>query len=274
MPELPEVETVVRQIRPQVIGRTIRSARFAVPRQLAPQTRRGVSRALLRKVVKEVKRCGKYIVVELSNGTLLIHLGMTGRLYVRPAHKSPLPYERAWFELDEGQEVLAFRDPRTLGTVRFFPEGDRITPLEKLGWEPLEDAVMTEEIRATLSRRKIAVKPLLLDQTVWAGIGNIYASEALWVAGIDPRASSARLTRVQISRLKDAIPEVLRRALGMGGSTLRDFAGPDGQPGSYQREFRVYGREGEPCLRCGKPIRRIVQAQRSTYFCSGCQKKR
>lgn len=274
MPELPEVETVVRQIRPRLIHRTIHSARFSVPRQLAPQTPRAIAAAVRGKRVADVRRRGKYILIELSGGTLLVHLRMTGRLYVRAARKTPLPYERAWFDLDDGKETLSFRDPRTLGAIRYFPDGKIIEPLAKLGWEPLEDDVAVEEIKTAFARRSIAVKPLLLDQTVWAGIGNIYASEALWVAGIDPRISCSRLTGGQIERLRDAIPAVLRRALDQGGSTLRDFASPDGQAGSYQREFRVYDREGEPCLRCGKAIQRIVQAQRSTYFCTHCQKRR
>lgn len=274
MPELPEVETVVRQIRPRLIHRTIHSARFSVPRQLAPQTPRALAAAVRGKRVTDVRRRGKYILIELTGGTLLIHLRMTGRLYIRNAQKTPLPYERAWFDLDDGTESLSFRDPRTLGAIRYFPAGKAIGSLAKLGWEPLEDDVAVEAIKAALVHRSIAVKPLLLDQTVWAGIGNIYASEALWVARIDPRTSCSRLTRAQIERLRDAIPEVLRRALDQGGSTLRDFASPDGQPGSYQREFRVYDREGEPCLRCGETIHRIVQAKRSTYFCPGCQKKR
>ncbi|MDD5089193.1 MAG: bifunctional DNA-formamidopyrimidine glycosylase/DNA-(apurinic or apyrimidinic site) lyase [bacterium] len=274
MPELPEVETVVRQIRPRLIHRTISGARFSVPRQLAPQTPREISVAVRGKYVETIVRRGKFIGIELTGGTLLIHLRMTGRLYVRTARKIPLPYERAWFDLDNGTDTLVFRDPRTLGTIRFFPAGREIGPLVRLGWEPLHDDVSVDDVRAALARRTIAIKPLLLDQSVWAGIGNIYASEVLWAARIDPRTSCSRLSRAQVERLRDAVPVVLRRALERGGSTLRDFASPDGQPGSYQREFRVYDREGEPCLHCGKPIRRIVQAKRSTYFCSACQKRR
>ncbi|MFZ5433746.1 MAG: bifunctional DNA-formamidopyrimidine glycosylase/DNA-(apurinic or apyrimidinic site) lyase [Calditrichota bacterium] len=274
MPELPEVETVVRIIRPRLEGRVIHKARFAVPRQLAPQTPRGIAAAIRGVRINEVNRRGKYILLDLSRGTLLIHLRMTGRLYVRTNNGVALQYERAWLELDQGQELLAFRDPRTLGVIRFFKPNETIAPIDELGWEPLSETVEVAALKEVLSRRTIAIKPLLLDQSVWAGIGNIYASEALWEAQIDPRQSAARLNRAQLQRLIEAVPSVLRRAVDRGGSTLKDFASPDGKPGNYQREFRVYDRVDEPCLRCGQPIIRIVQAQRSTYYCRNCQKRR
>ncbi|MBU1983578.1 bifunctional DNA-formamidopyrimidine glycosylase/DNA-(apurinic or apyrimidinic site) lyase, partial [bacterium] len=253
--------------------RTIHRARFSVPRQLLPQTPRTIARTISGQTIRDVRRRGKFILLDLDSGTLLIHLRMTGRLYIRLVQKKANDYERAWFELNDGTNVLVFRDPRTLGVIRFYPEGSEIKSLTDLGWEPLQDFISVEMVKAALARRTIAIKPLLLDQSVWAGIGNIYASEALWEARIDPRRNASRLTKPQIARLIKAIPMVLRRALGKGGTTLRDFASPDGLPGSYQREFRVYDREGEPCLRCHRPIRRIVQAQRSTYFCSDCQKR-
>jgi len=274
VPELPEVETVVRVIRPKLEGRIIHKARFSIPRQLAPQSPRTVTRALRGRTIHAIRRRGKFIIFDLSHGTLLIHLRMTGRLYVRSNDQPVREYERAWFSLDDGREVLAFRDPRTLGVIHYFKPGASIPSLDELGWEPLETEVSVEMLKAVFSKRTIAVKPLLLDQSVWAGIGNIYASEALWEARIDPRLRAARLTKTQLKGLIESVPAVLRRALGQGGSTLRDFANPDGVPGSYQREFRVYDQEGEPCPRCGKPIFRIVQAQRSTYFCKRCQKKR
>jgi formamidopyrimidine-DNA glycosylase len=141
-----------------------------------------------------------------------------------------------------------------------------------MGWEPLEDHVESKDLQAKLASRRMAIKPVLLDQTVWAGIGNIYASEALWDARISPLKPASDLTASELKRLIVSVPKILSHALEKGGSTLRDFADPDGNRGSYQREFLVYGREDEPCDRCGKPLARIVQAQRSTYYCERCQK--
>jgi formamidopyrimidine-DNA glycosylase len=273
VPELPEVETVVRGIRPKLTGLSITGARFLVPRQLQPQTPRVVAKALMGRRIRGVRRRGKIILIELNGGTLLVHLRMTGSLHVRPIGADNGDYERARMTLDNGT-ILVFRDPRTLGILRFYSDSDTIEPLRRLGWEPLEDEVSAEQVRERLARRKLAIKPLLLDQSLWAGIGNIYASEALWVASVDPRKKASSLTRPEIERLIKSVPRVLRAALHCGGTTLRDFADPNGRRGSYQREFRVYGRQGEPCFRCGRPIRKIVQAQRSTYFCSGCQRRR
>jgi len=272
MPELPEVEAVVRQIRPKLIGRTIQSARFAIPRQLRPQSPRVVARAVRGQTIHEVRRRGKIILIEMDKGTLLVHLRMTGRLYVRKDEKPNDPHERAWLSLDDGGDLLAFRDPRTLGVIRYYPAGTPIAAVNDAGWEPLEVVPAVNDVRALLKRRSIAIKPLLLNQSIWAGIGNIYASEILWRARVSPRKSAKRLSCAEIERLIEAVPSVLRRALEMGGSTVRDFADGEGRAGRYQREFAVYGRDDEPCSRCGRPILRIVQAQRSTYFCRHCQK--
>ena len=272
MPELPEVETVVREIRPALLNRRIISAKFSVPRQLQPQTPRSIAQAVRDHTILDVQRRGKYILLRLDRGLLLVHLRMTGRLYVRAASTNAADYERAWFNLDNGR-VLAFRDSRTLGTIRFVPDDRAVELLPRIGWEPLVDRVPSADVKAILARRVIAIKPLLLDQKVWAGIGNIYASEILWEARINPRRRASSLTRAEIERLLEWIPRVLERAIEKGGSTLRNFVGGDGSVGSYQHEFRVYDRKNEPCLRCGAPIRRIVQAQRSTYYCPCCQKR-
>jgi formamidopyrimidine-DNA glycosylase len=271
VPELPEVETVVRVIRPLLKNRRIVRARFSVPRQLLPQTPAQLSRTLRGQSVADVRRRAKFILIQLDRGTLLVHLRMTGRLYVRSISAAPSGHERAWLEL-EGGDVLVFHDPRTLGTIRYFPSHLAMTPLAKLGIEPLEQSYTPDEARALLKRRATPIKPVLLDQKLWAGIGNIYASEILWEASIRPQKRANALSVSEIRRLQLAIPKVLKRALERGGSTLRNFASPDGIPGAYQREFRVYDRADEPCLRCQTPIRRIVQAQRSTYYCSRCQK--
>ncbi len=273
MPELPEVETVVRVIRPKLRGKKFTDAKFSVPRQLLPQTGGQVRRGVTGRKITGVRRRGKYIFIEMANGVLVIHLRMTGRLYVRPIADSPHPHERAWFTLDN-ESVLVFRDSRTLGTISFAKPG-KIAALEsRLGWEPLADRIAPEAVRERLRHRKTAIKPLLLDQTLWAGIGNIYASEILWVAQISPTRSASGLTKREIERIVAAVRMVLERAVEKGGSTIRDFMGAEGEAGAYQKQFRVYERAGKPCFRCGHEIVRVVQAQRSTYYCKGCQKKK
>jgi formamidopyrimidine-DNA glycosylase len=272
VPELPEVETVVRVIRPLLVGKTISAAKFFVPRQLLPQTPRGVSQALNGSRIQAVNRRGKYILIETERGILLIHLRMTGRLYVRHKDEPGSEYERATFDIDNGQEQLIFHDPRTLGVIQFIANDSQNSPLDKMGWEPLETAVHESDLKEKLKARRMAIKPVLLDQKLWAGIGNIYASEICFEAGVNPRKSANRLTKTERLRLIEAVPKVLERALKKGGTTLRNFASPDGIPGAYQKEFRVYDRENEPCPRCRNPIFRIVQAQRSSYFCKRCQK--
>jgi formamidopyrimidine-DNA glycosylase len=272
VPELPEVETVVRIIRPRLVGRKILRARFRIPRQLAPQTPRELSHALRGNLIHCVERRGKFIVIETDAGTLLVHLRMTGRLYVRLESDPGSDYERALFDLDGQKSVLVLHDPRTLGTIRFFPTGASIEPLAMMGWEPLCTRVRTEMLRERLARRTMAIKPLLLDQKLWAGIGNIYASEILWEARIHPLRLAASLKEKELARLIVAVPKILKRALRRGGTTLRNFASPDGIPGAYQKEFRVYGCEDKPCPVCKRPIVKIVQAQRSTYYCKRCQK--
>jgi formamidopyrimidine-DNA glycosylase len=270
VPELPEVETVVREIRSRLVGKVIQSAHFARPRQLLPQTPRGLSRALKGQRISAVTRRGKFILIELERGTLLLHLRMTGRLHIRHSRER-MDHETAQFVLESREEVLAFRDPRTLGTIRYYPVGRIIEPIANLGWEPLSDSVTPKMLKEKLGRRGLAIKPVLLDQSVWAGIGNIYASEALWEARIHPAKPANRLTHVNRQALIEAVPRVLNRALNKGGSTLRDFMSPEGIAGTYQKEFRAYGKEGEPCPRCKAQIKRIAQAQRSTYYCSKCQ---
>ncbi len=274
MPELPEVETVVRELRPAVVGRVLRGAWATIPRQLGTMTAQELNRVVKDQNIVSVTRRGKYILLTLERGLLLVHLRMTGRLYVAATEESPHEHLRAGFALDDRTESLYFRDVRTLGTIRYHRSASGVKELRRLGWEPLEERITGSELKAALTTRTQAIKVVLLDQSLWAGIGNIYASEVCWVSGIDPRKSAKLLSVRQCERLCEAVPEVLRTALTKGGSTLRDFMSPDGKYGAYAKEFRVYDREDEECLRCGKRIKKIVQAQRSTYYCPGCQKKK
>ncbi len=272
MPELPEVETVVRMIRPRVRSRTILDARFAVARQTRPQTPAQIRKQVKGQCASDVRRRGKHIVIELERGALIFHLGMTGTMYVRAVGGAHHSHERARIMLDDGRE-LVLRDPRTFGRISFVPSDKVDEALSRLGWEPLSDNVTVDELRERLSPRRIAIKPLLLNQSLWAGIGNIYASEILWEARVHPGTPANRLTRPECTRIIDSVPAVLRRAVEKGGSSIRDFMSPEGEAGAYQKQFRVYDRAGRPCPRCGADIVRVVQAQRSTYYCRRCQKK-
>jgi formamidopyrimidine-DNA glycosylase len=273
MPELPEVETTRRGIRPVLVGRTVtrllvreRRLRWPVPRNLA-------GRLAGRRVV-DVRRRAKYLIVELEHGSLVVHLGMSGSLRVLPATTPALAHDHYDLVLDSGR-CLRFNDPRRFGCLLWVaddPERHRL--LAGLGPEPLGRGFDADYLAARARGRRVAIKQWLMDQRVVVGVGNIYASEALFHAGIDPRTPAGRVPAGALGRLVEAVRTVLGAAIREGGTTLRDYVNPDGTPGYFRQELFVYEREGQPCRRCGKEIRRIVQGQRSTYFCPACQPRR
>jgi formamidopyrimidine-DNA glycosylase len=262
MPELPEVETVVRSIAPHLVGKRILSASFN-SKHVTPGNRAALAARLAGRRVESVRRRGKFIVVSLDQGALTVHLGMTGRLLI---HGQPGQYTHGVFTLDDGQ--LLYDDPRQFGRIEWGAGAPK--RVARLGPEPLE--IGLEEFRQRL-RRKARIKALLLNQAVLAGVGNIYADESLFAAGIHPLAIAARLSQARACRLHQAIREVLTEAIALGGSSISDYVDGNGQPGWFQLRHRVYGREGEPCVNCGAPIRRILVAQRGTHFCPRCQKR-
>ncbi len=255
MPELPEVETIVRALAPHLVGRRIARLRF-----LARRTRRSRIPDLRARQICAVRRYGKYILLELDRGVLAIHLGMTGRL-LRDAR--PGPYTRAVLRLVRGEEIL-FDDPRQFGGIRYGSG-----PPPGLGPDPLE--ISEDEFVARLRRRKGRIKPLLLNQRFLRGLGNIYTDESLFRAGIHPRAQIPRLAETRRRALYRAIRAVLSEAINAGGSSISDYVTPEGARGLFQFDHRVYGRAGEPCVACGAPVRRIIVAQRGTYYCPRCQ---
>jgi formamidopyrimidine-DNA glycosylase len=273
MPELPEVEIVTRVIRPGLRGRVIQGAVFHVARQVVSGRRTQVTRSLIGQKVADVRRRGKNILVNLDDGVLVFHLGMTGTMYIRARQKDRFSHERVHIALDNGNE-LVLRDPRTFGKIMYLANGQRSESLDRLGWEPLSSHVTVNELRQKLANRSMGIKAVLLDQALWAGIGNIYASEILWEARVNPLKPAKRLTVDECERIIEAVPRILSRALKNGGSSIRNFMSPDGQSGAYQKQFRVYDRDDRPCVRCGTRIIRVVQAQRSTYYCPKCQKMR
>jgi formamidopyrimidine-DNA glycosylase len=260
MPELPEVEYAVRLLRDAVVGRSIRAVRVLHPSQRRHLTGRAAAR-LRGARIEAVDRRGKHQVLALSTGeTLVVHFRMTGDWAVDRVRSAVPAYARVVFELDDGGRV-SLVDPRALSTVTLHRPGAPALP--SLGPDAADSAVDVETFHRALSRRRVAIKVALLDQRVLAGVGNIYAAEALWLAKIDPRVPASSLSRARQLRLLDAIRAVLAKAQQSVGRYRDDTGG----------RFEVYDREGLACSRCGRPIRRITQAGRSTYFCRYCQRR-
>lgn len=262
MPELPEVETVVRGIAPLILGQTIVEARL-FSRFVTRGGFRETARALKGRSIEAVERRGKYILITLDRGFLHLHLGMTGKLlWNAPAG----PYTRAVLHLSDG--ILIFDDIRQFGRL----EVSTLMPssVSKLGPDPLE--IDFEAFLKRLKQRKGAIKPLLLNQSFLRGMGNIYTDEALFAAGIHPKAIAQRLSRRRAGTLFRSIQELLRLAIEFRGSSVSDYVDSSGERGGYQNLHQVYGKENQPCPRCGGLIRRIVIAQRGTHLCPRCQR--
>jgi formamidopyrimidine-DNA glycosylase len=269
MPELPEVEVTRRSFAERIAGARIHGLHLGKPLRWPL----GVEAAALAgRRVLAVRRRGKYLLMDLDQGLLLWHLGMSGSLIF--AHDLPPPgvHDHANLVTDLG--VLRLHDPRRFGAVVYAPSQDSPVAqklLSHLGVEPLDAGFDLAVFHAGLQKRHAPIKQVLLAGDVVVGVGNIYASEALFMAGIRPTTRADRISRVRAERLRAAIVDVLSRAVDKGGSTLRDFSNASGESGYFQLEAAVYDREGEPCRACASPIRKIVQGQRSTYYCVRCQ---
>jgi formamidopyrimidine-DNA glycosylase len=272
MPELPEVETVRRRLLPHVSGRTLTEVEVLDHRLTDPEPTEAVAARLLGVRVESLGRRGKYLLVELDDGAaLLVHLRMTGNLLWLAAPPETEPrFLRARMLLDDGS-YLAYTDARRFGTWRVAEDGAEAWLSGKLGPEPLGGWAAADLARA-FAGRKAPVKAALLDQRVVAGVGNIYADEALFAARIHPLAPAGRLSRVRVARLHDAVVKALEAGIEAQGASIRDFRTPDGGYGSAQERFAVYGRGGEPCVNCGTILRRTVIAQRGTVYCPRCQR--
>jgi len=274
MPELPEVETYVRELAPQLSGSCVQAAQIYWPRTIATPTAPIFARRILGSRFVDFSRRGKYMLLGLADGmTLIVHLRMTGKVLVKPAGSVAALHTRVVLDLDDGRH-LHFHDTRKFG--RIWLVGDTETVLAKLGPEPLSSDFTREDFGVRLVGRRAPIKALLLDQAILAGVGNIYADEALFLAGIDPKRLGGTLTDAEIGRLHGTVREVLLRGIelqgsSLGGSSLQNYVRPGGEPGGFQEEFQVFRRTGKPCPHCGTPIERIVLAQRSTHFCPACQ---
>jgi formamidopyrimidine-DNA glycosylase len=273
MPELPEVETVRRQLEPGLVGRRFDRVRIDDRRLVRPYEPAEVAAELEGERVEAVERRGKYLIVRFEGGrVLLIHLRMTGSLLHAPRGSlQDAPHLRAVVTLDDGSDV-AYRDVRRFGTWLLLEPGEAEPYLGvRVGDEPLDALFTSARLGERLAARRTSLKAALLDQRTLAGIGNIYADEALWRARLNPLRPAAGLDRSELRRLHRGIRGALEHGLARQGSTLRDYRLPDGSEGSMQNEFRVYGRRDEPCGRCGTPIARTQVAGRTTWFCPTCQ---
>jgi formamidopyrimidine-DNA glycosylase len=274
MPELPEVETVRAGLEPKLVGRRLERVEILDPRLTRPVDPAGVAAELEAERVAALDRRGKYLIVRFETGrVLLIHLRMTGQLLHANGDSLPVgdAHRRAVVRLDDGSDVI-YRDVRRFGTWQLL-EPDELDQYlaERLGREPLVRAFTSKRLAETLAGRRAPVKAVLLDQRRVAGVGNIYADEALWRAGIHPLRPAADLETDEVAALHRGIRAALRAGIARQGATLRNYRTPDGSPGAMQAEFRVYGRAGEACERCGTPVEKIRAAGRGTWYCPVCQ---
>jgi formamidopyrimidine-DNA glycosylase len=274
MPELPEVEVTRRGIAPVLTGNVVLDVIARTPALRYPLPG-DLDRILRGQRLLAVCRRAKYLLLEFGHGSLLIHLGMSGSLRLLPAGVAPVKHDHfdLVFDVDGRAVTLRLRDPRRFGAILWL-EGDRLAHplLAVLGVEPLTPEFSTAWLRKELTGLKAAIKPTLMDSHRVVGIGNIYASESLFRAGIDPRRAAGRISLKRLERLVPAIKTTLAAAIEAGGSSLRDFIHSDGSSGYFQQQYFVYGRDGQPCRVCGRPISELRQGQRATFFCGACQR--
>ena len=269
MPELPEVETSRRGIEPWIVDTSITKV-IVRDRRLRWPVAANMERNLLGQKIHSVERRAKYLLINTCNGTAILHLGMTGSVFIVDRESPAGIHDHVDVELDSGK-ALRFRDPRRFGSLHWCKEPLKHPLLAKLGPEPLGDEFDGEYLWRKSRGRKVSVKQFIMNAQIVVGVGNIYASESLFLSGINPKRAAGRIARHRYDALADAVRDVLSRAISAGGTTLRDFYGGDGEPGYFRQQLEVYGREGEHCRSCNTVIKAIVQGQRSTYYCSSCQ---
>lgn len=277
MPELPEVEVTRRGVAPHLEGRVVEQVVFRREGLRWPFPAH-IAESLVGQRITHVKRRGKYLLVGFDTGTLIVHLGMSGHLRVLPPGIEPKKHDHFDLVVHDGvqRQVLRLHDPRRFGAVLWHANDDgeleQHVLLRGLGVEPLEDAFSAELLYQATRKRSAPVKQVLLSGDIVVGVGNIYACESLFRAGISPKTPASRISRARYEKLAAAIREVLAAAIVQGGSTLRDFIAVNGQSGYFQQTYFVYDRAGVPCRNCGAPVRQIKQGQRSTFYCATCQR--
>jgi formamidopyrimidine-DNA glycosylase len=270
MPELPEVETTRRGLAPHVVGRKIARVEVREPRLRWPVAER-LPGALVEASIASLERRAKYLLFGTDVGTLLVHLGMSGSLRYLTQPRAPAPHDHIDVHFDGGG-ALRFNDPRRFGSFMLTTTPSAHPLLKDLGPEPLGDEFDAEYLWSVSRNRRVAIKQHLMNGRVVVGVGNIYANEALFRAGIHPRRSAGRIARERFEPLVAAVRDVLNDAIEEGGTTLRNFVGGDGKPGYFRGSLRVYDRDGSPCIDCGSTIERRVLGQRATFYCPRCQR--
>ncbi len=269
MPELPEVETSRRGIEPWIVDTAITRV-IVRNRRLRWPIARGVERRLQGQPIHSVDRRAKYLLINTGNGTAILHLGMTGSVFIVDNDTPAGIHDHFDFELDSGK-MLRFRDPRRFGSFHWSDDPLAHPLLVNLGPEPLNDEFDGEYLWRKSRGRRVSVKQFIMNAQIVVGVGNIYASESLFLAGINPKRAAGRIARLRYDALVDSIKDILDRAIKAGGTTLRDFYGGNGEPGYFKQQLEVYDRDGEHCRRCNTVISAFVQGQRSTYYCKSCQ---
>lgn len=270
MPELPEVETTRRGIQAHVRGRQVTAVRLRVPALRWPIPA-AIADNLAGQRFVDVHRRAKYLLLEADHGEVIVHLGMSGVLRVLPAETPARTHDHADLVMDDGR-MLRLTDPRRFGCLLWQPRGQLHPLLQGLGPEPLSDDFNGDHLWRAAAGRRAPVKTFLMDQGVVVGVGNIYAAEALFQAGIHPARAAGRIARERFHRLAEAVRSILARAIQRGGTTLRDFLDPDGAPGYFEQELMVYGREGESCRQCGTTLRSLRLGNRASCYCPRCQR--
>ncbi|MGB0732577.1 MAG: bifunctional DNA-formamidopyrimidine glycosylase/DNA-(apurinic or apyrimidinic site) lyase [Pontibacterium sp.] len=270
MPELPEVETTRRGVAPYIEGQTIKTVivrqpalRWQVPESIDAQTRG--------KEITSVSRRGKYLLLSVSGGKIMIHLGMSGSLRIIEACEPPAFHDHVDIVLSNGKAVR-FTDPRRFGSVLWQDEGEVHALLASLGPEPLTDEFDGQYLAEKAAGKRVPIKSLLMDSKVVVGVGNIYANEALFSAGIHPKRQAGRISKLRLEKLVLEVKRILAHAIDQGGTTLKDFVGGDGKPGYFKQSLNVYGRGSEACVTCGATLVEIRMSQRTTVFCKSCQR--
>jgi len=269
MPELPEVETTCRGIAPHITGKRVTRVVVRNARLRWPVSSR-LGQELSGQTVRHVARRAKYLLLQTRAGTAILHLGMSGRLCIVKASSPPGKHDHV--DIVFGKTALRLTDPRRFGSLHWTRRPvDEHRLISKLGPEPLGDAFTGDYLYQCSRGRKVTIKQFIMNSHIVVGIGNIYASEALYMAGIHPRRAAGKISRKHYHLLAEVTREVLEDSIARGGTTLRDFANGDGKPGYFKQQLNVYGKTGEPCISCRVPIREIRQGQRSTFYCPKCQ---
>jgi formamidopyrimidine-DNA glycosylase len=270
MPELPEVETSRRGLAPWMEGERIQSVivRDGRLRWPVPKT---IGDVLEGQSIKSLRRRAKYLLIDTETGTAMLHLGMSGSVRIVDCDEPAAKHDHIDIQLASGK-AMRFRDPRRFGCFLWSEDVDDHPLIRNLGPEPLSEDFDGHYLWQAARGRRVSIKQFIMNASIVVGVGNIYASESLFDAGIHPKRRSDRISKKRMLLLSDAIKKVLENAIKAGGTTLQDFHGSDGEPGYFQRSLNVYGRAGDPCLQCDSPIASIVQGQRSTFYCKSCQR--